>query len=99
PVLLGGGQGDAQRRRLLGGEAGEEAELDQVGLARVLRLQLPEGLVQGEQFVVDQRQELLAGVYVAFFDRRQDAGDVAHEGRITARKEPGKDGQRRVRMT
>src|SRR5262245_60972475 len=52
PVLLGGGGGDAQRGgRLLGGKAGEEAELDQLGLARVLRFELPEGLVQGEQTV------------------------------------------------
>ena len=43
---------DAQRGgRLLGGEAGEEPELDQLGLARVLRFELPEGLVQGEQAV------------------------------------------------
>src|SRR5262245_27794300 len=52
PVLLGGGERDAQRGgRLLGGEAGEEPELDQLGLARVLRLELPEGLVQDEQAV------------------------------------------------
>src|SRR5262252_7141869 len=52
PVLLGGGGGDAERGgRLLGGEAGEEPELDQLGLARVLSFELPEGLVQGEQAV------------------------------------------------
>ena len=34
--------------RLLGGEAGEEPELDHLGLARVLRFELSEGLVQGE---------------------------------------------------
>src|SRR5262249_54011502 len=52
PVLLGGGEGDAEGGgRLLGGEAGEEAELDQRGLARALRLELAEGLVQGEQAV------------------------------------------------
>jgi hypothetical protein len=52
PVLLGGGGGDAERRgRLLDGEAGEEPELDRLGLARVLRFELPEGLVQGEQAV------------------------------------------------
>src|SRR4029077_7509583 len=34
---------------LLGGEAGEEPELDQLCLARVLRFEQPEGLVQGEQ--------------------------------------------------
>jgi hypothetical protein len=49
PVLLGSGGGDAERGgRLLGGEAGEEPELDQLGLARVFRFELPEGLVQGE---------------------------------------------------
>src|SRR5262249_29737750 len=52
PVLLGGGGGDAEGGGgLLGGEAGEEAELDQFGLARVLPLELAEGLVQGEQAV------------------------------------------------
>src|SRR5439155_3487169 len=30
------------------------------------------------QLVVDQRQELLRGVRVAFLQRRQDAGDIAH---------------------
>ena len=50
PVLLGGGGGDAEGGGgLLGGQAGEEPELDQLGLPRVLRLELPEGLVQGEQ--------------------------------------------------
>src|SRR4051812_31832218 len=52
PVLLDGGERDAERGgRLLGGEAGEEPELDELGLARVLRFELPEGLVQGEQAV------------------------------------------------
>src|SRR5262249_62370055 len=37
--------------RLLGGEAGEEPELDQLGVPRVLRLELPDGLIQGEQVV------------------------------------------------
>src|SRR5262249_39694356 len=50
PVLLGSGGGDAERGgRLLGGEAGEEPGLDQLGLARGLRFELPEGLVQGKQ--------------------------------------------------
>ena len=44
PVLLGGGCGDAERGgRLLGGEAGEEPELDQLGLPRVLRFELAGG--------------------------------------------------------
>src|SRR5262249_59115473 len=65
-VLLGGGGRDAQRRgRLLGGEAGEEPELDQGGLARVLRLEPPEGLVQGEQAVA-----------VALFQGRLDGVEV-----------------------
>src|SRR5262245_8023997 len=52
PVLLGGGERDAQRGgRLLGAQAGEEPELDQRGLAWVLRFEPAEGLVQGEQAV------------------------------------------------
>jgi hypothetical protein len=52
PVLLGRRDRDAQRGgRLLGAQAGEEPELDQIGLARVFRFELPEGLVQGEQAV------------------------------------------------
>jgi hypothetical protein len=49
PVLLGGGGRDAERGGgLLGGESGEVPELDQLGRARILRFELPEGLVQGE---------------------------------------------------
>src|SRR4029450_9783674 len=52
PVLLGGGRGDAERRsRLLDGEAGEEPELDQFSLARVLRFELLESRIQGDQAV------------------------------------------------
>src|SRR6516165_7260755 len=52
PVLLGGGERHAQRGgRLLGAEAGEEPELDELGLAGVLGFEPPESLVQGEQAV------------------------------------------------
>ena len=48
-------------------------------LGQFLRRQLP-------QFIVDQRQELLGGVHVAFFDRAQDSGEVAHQGPIVRSK-------------
>jgi len=31
------------------------------------------------QLIIDQRQELLGGVWVALFDRAQDRCDVAHD--------------------
>jgi hypothetical protein len=49
PVLLDRGSGDAEcGGRLLGSEAGEEPELHQLSLARILHFELPEGLIQGE---------------------------------------------------
>src|SRR5829696_2841940 len=53
PVLLGRGQRDAQGGGgLFGGEPGKEPEFDERGLAGVVRFELPEGVVQGEQPVV-----------------------------------------------
>jgi len=50
PPALGGGDGDAQRAgRLGGGQAGEEAELDQAGLVRLLGGQAGQGGVEVEQ--------------------------------------------------
>jgi hypothetical protein len=50
PGAVGGGQGDVQAlRRLLEGQEGEEAQLDQPGLERVVGRELLQGLVQGQQ--------------------------------------------------
>src|SRR5262245_6309718 len=50
PVALDGGGGDAQGLgRLLKGQAGEVAELDQPGLERLLGLELPQGFVQRQE--------------------------------------------------
>src|SRR5262245_1462011 len=46
------------------------------GLPRFLLGQV--GRSQLAQFVINQRQEFLGGVRVAFFNRRQDAGDFSH---------------------
>ena len=48
PMALGGCQRDLEHSGDLGhGQAGEEAELDQLGLRRVFLRELVEGLVQG----------------------------------------------------
>jgi hypothetical protein len=47
------------------------------GLSRLLLSQFLGG--QFPQFFVDERQELLRGVWIALFDGRQNAGDFTHE--------------------
>ena len=52
PGPVGGGQGDAQALgRLLQGQAAEEAQLDELGLERVVERELLQGLVQGQELL------------------------------------------------
>src|SRR5262245_49510377 len=74
PVPLGRAHGDAERLGGVGdGQAGKVAQVDQALCLGVFRRQPGQGLV------VDQRQELPRGVWIALLERLQQVGDVAHE--------------------
>ena len=57
PGAVGGGQGDVEAiGRLLQGQAAEEAQLDELGLERVVDRELLQGLVQGQDVLAEARR-------------------------------------------